>query len=140
MTIRAGGRQRTRVAPPLEKVIQRAIIRALTLAGYNLQKIGNGAVRVPDCKRKGGRFVRLGGKPGFPDLFVVGLAVHLEVKRPGQDLTDDQKLWHADAKRRGAHVFTVYSVEEAFAAVRSVERNQRAIADVIEIARARRSA
>lgn len=67
------------------------------------------------------------GGDGAPDLLceVLGAdgqwrAVWLEVKSAEGQLSPAQVRWHAAAARRGRHVFTVRSAEEALAAVRSV--------------------
>lgn len=62
--------------------------------------------------------VRYGLGRGGPDLVAIarGRFLGLEVKAPGGRLSDDQKLWHAAARRHGALIAVVQTVDEAVAA------------------------
>lgn len=57
---------------------------------------------------------------GFPDLYVEfgGLRTLMEVKMPGERLTERQERWHREhLEKTGRRVPIVYSVEDALAAV-----------------------
>lgn len=74
-----------------------------------------------------GRPVVFGLGPGTPDIMGVfcvqtdgeplGVAVGIEVKRPGEKLSPDQVRAHKVLRSFGARVFTVYSAADAVAAV-----------------------
>lgn len=68
------------------------------------------------------RFVHYGLGKGSPDLVgmlrVNGRFVGFEVKRPGEGPTKDQQLWHAVARKAGAFVAVVHSVDEALDALK----------------------
>lgn len=103
--------RKTREAP-----IQKAIIDALRLKGYYVEKIGNGVLR------DGKRYAKLGGRPGFPDLLVIarpyGLVIFLEVKSDVGAMSVNQKFWHATARLFGAHTAMVRTVDAAILAVK----------------------
>jgi hypothetical protein len=64
----------------------------------------------------GGRIGRVKLAPsGTPDIYThLGW---LEVKRPGEELSEKQEAWHSKAKEFGVRVATVRSVQEAVATV-----------------------
>jgi dihydropteroate synthase len=72
------------------------------------------------------RFIAYGLGPGSPDLILIlaprGRLVGLEVKRPGEDATPEQRHVHAIWRRFGADVVVVHDVEEARAAVDDARR------------------
>lgn len=61
----------------------------------------------------------LGTRKGWPDLEFLnhGLAHFMEVKAPGNDLSQDQRTCHDALRRAGCKVATVWSVEEAHAQI-----------------------
>jgi len=64
---------------------------------------------------------KCGGCPGFPDIYgwnKLGLFFGLEVKTGMGRLSPVQKIWHDMARRTGACVAVVRSVEEAMAFLR----------------------
>lgn len=80
-----------------------------------LEKFGFWAWRVNAGTRASGR-IKL-APVGTPDICVVSPSGWIEVKLPGNDLSDDQREWHARAKRFGVRVTTVWSVGEAVTVV-----------------------
>jgi len=88
---------------PSEADIKADLIKALTIAGAEVHRIQAG--------RRGK--MHLGGK-GIPDLFVLwGVGVWIEVKRPGESLSEDQKKVHKKLTDAGHCVLVVSSVESA---------------------------
>jgi len=78
-----------------------------------------GAVnKMPGCRAKKIHGSVFGS--GWPDVLAVakGLAVFLEVKRPGKSMTRLQKLEMEKWRKAGAIVGVVYGVEEAEGMVR----------------------
>lgn len=87
-----------------ETHLSRSIQRALRMAGFWV-------IRLQSSGRRGSRTMA-NGEPGLPDLYLPGLG-HIEVKRPGQALSENQLKWHARAKSSGVRVWTVDSAAEA---------------------------
>lgn len=79
-----------------------------------LEKLGFWVMRVNAGKR--GR-VRMAPK-GTPDLLCLLPYLWLEVKRPGEELNDNQVIWHEKAKKEGIPCCIVSSVGDAVTAVR----------------------
>jgi hypothetical protein len=103
-----------------ETSLSKSIRLALNAAGFWCIRIGSLKVK------KGKRMIR-SGEPGVPDLAVLSPCTGwLEVKRPGEDLSDDQKTWHAKAARAGVRVAVVRSVREAVEVVSLWRRDKRA--------------
>jgi hypothetical protein len=102
-----------------ETALSRSIRLALSVAGFWCIRIGSLKVK------KGKRMIR-SGEPGVPDLMVQSPFGWLEVKRPGEELSDDQKTWHAKAARAGVRVAVVRSVREAVEIVSLWRRDRRA--------------
>lgn len=54
--------------------------------------------------------------PGLPDLYAVSkrfkLAIWVEVKAPGGELSRAQRRWHEDARAAGAIVVSVWGVDD----------------------------
>lgn len=63
------------------------------------------------------RVIRYGLCPSSADLVGImaptGRWVCLEVKRPGESMTPDQRVWAAAVRRLGGFVAEVHSIEEA---------------------------
>lgn len=109
---------------PLERDIQRAIVRVLRLHRFDVEVLRQGAMRVRDPGKTRTRFVRQGMSAGTPDLYVVHTrAIWLEVKRPSGRLTEAQEELHEAWRRRGVFVAVVRSPVEAVEAVRAAEAN-----------------
>jgi hypothetical protein len=86
-----------------ETDISRSIRRTLTAAGFHVERINAGKVRV-----RGGWFE--GASAGTPDTVIVAPARAygwLETKTEETDLNPNQRKWHAEAKRRGVRVAVV---------------------------------
>ena len=94
-----------------ETSISGAIRDALNALGYPTIRINTGTAR------RRGHHVQL-APPGTPDNLCMAPYLWLEVKRPGEDLNDNQRAWHAWAARHGIPVVTVETVAEAVDAVR----------------------
>jgi hypothetical protein len=98
-----------------EAELQRQIVKDLTFAlgaGTRGFVIEQNAVR--------SRRVKRGPEPGTPDLQVVlrgGVTAWLEVKLPGEELSESQVHWHVAAIRLGHRVHVVRSTSEALRAV-----------------------
>ena len=76
----------------------------------NLRKLGFWVERTNAGETGGVRHL----PAGTPDLLILAPTYGwLEVKLDGSDLNDNQKRWHARAKRCGIPVATVRSVKEA---------------------------
>src|SRR5262245_18672644 len=88
-----------------ETELSRAIRRELERLGFMVERIQSGQHRVT------GGYVHCASK-GTPDLHLVGLG-WLEVKRPGETVSEDQARWHARARRAGARVAVVDHVFQA---------------------------
>lgn len=105
-----------------ESAIQKAIMQALRLKGYYVEKIGNGVRKEKATPTTKARFAKLGGRPGFPDLLVIvrpyGLMILLEVKNEDGEMSPKQKAWHATARMFGAHTAMVRTVGAALLAVK----------------------
>lgn len=78
-----------------------------------LRRIGAWAYRVNAGSRGGVRMA----PAGTPDICVIDPPGWLEVKRPGEKLSPDQKVWHDKARRRGIRVATVTNKEQALVLV-----------------------
>ena len=87
-----------------ETQLQKSIVDALNQAGY-------WAFRVNSGTRSNGT-VKLAPK-GTPDICLVSPPGWLEVKLPGKELSEDQKTWHARARRLGVRVATVTGTMES---------------------------
>ena len=85
--------------------LSKAIDKALKKCGFMVERVQTGEHRV-----RGG-YLRCASN-GTPDRVVVGLG-WIEIKRPGEKLSDDQEDWHRRAIARGARVAVVRSVQEA---------------------------
>lgn len=90
-----------------ETELSKAIRDNLEKLGFMVERIQSGSVKV----QRG--FMRL-ASAGTPDLCIIGLG-WLEIKRPGQKLTEDQERWHDRARRAGAWVAVAESVSDAAA-------------------------
>ena len=103
---------------PLEKNIQKRIISLLRFNGIYIYP--SKCVGIPDKKAKGG--LRRAPVKGIPDLtgffdkrrypHLSGVAVYVEVKRPGEDLTINQRLFLETAKTAGCFAIVAHSTEE----------------------------
>lgn len=78
-----------------------------------LEAIGALVVRVQSGTARGGK-QRL-AKTGTPDLWVAwrGATMWLEVKLPGEKLSEAQEIWHAKCRAEGGDVRVVQSAHEA---------------------------
>lgn len=76
-----------------------------------LEKFGFWAWRVNAGTRGNGR-IKL-APAGTPDICVVSPEGWIEVKLPGEDLSDVQRAWHARAIALGVRVATAWSVYDA---------------------------
>ena len=88
-----------------ERDLQRAIVDAL-------RKSGVWVVRTGVSMKRGKRGTQ-SGEPGMPDLHLVGLRAWLEVKLPGEELSEEQVEWHEKAKLNGVPVDVATTVAEA---------------------------
>ena len=117
----------TRAARPREAEVQRAIELALGAEpDCLLMRNSVGVARNVDDEGRE-RFIAYGlGGPGSPDLILIlapgGRLVGLEVKRPGEDATPEQRHVHAIWRRFGAVVAMVHDVEEARAVLDEARR------------------
>lgn len=92
-----------------ETDISRTIRQALTAAGYHVERVNSG--KVPT---RNGWYA--GASPGCPDTVVCAPAFAygwLETKTDEGDLNDNQREWHAKAKRKGVRVAVVRTAREA---------------------------
>jgi len=90
----------------LETTLKKNICVALDTMGFRVVRIQSGRAKV----RGGWMWL---AKKGTPDLLVLSPYVFLEVKRPGKELSPDQRDWHDWAKGAGVPVTTVRGVQEA---------------------------
>jgi hypothetical protein len=111
--------------PPLERVTQRAIVNGLRKLGLAVVAVPNGGqysgsseqrIRMAMAKRADGEVA------GFPDLIVLtkrgtGRVGFIEVKRVGEVARENQIACHAHLAADGHPVVTVWSLDEAVAAV-----------------------
>jgi hypothetical protein len=93
-----------------ETDISRSIRKALTLAGYHVERVNSG--KVPT---RNGYFQ--GASPGTPDTVVLAPYGWLETKTPIGKLNENQKKWHARAEKLGVRVAVVRSASDAIRAV-----------------------
>jgi len=99
---------------PLERDYQADIVANLEKAGCVVTRLNAGVARSFD----GRRIIRL-AKKGTTDLVVAtfeGKTVWLEVKRPGEKPSADQRKYHARLRAMGHTVAVAESVDEALAA------------------------
>jgi hypothetical protein len=87
-----------------ETALVRSIVQVLTTCGFWV-------IRLNVTGRRGER-TSATGEPGLPDLYLPSLG-HIEVKRPGQNLSPAQVAWHAKAAKHGLRVRVVSSPEDA---------------------------
>ena len=105
--------------PPFEKErhLQSAFLKAINEAPLGAWAIENIVVK----KTRGAHVEVTGLGTGSPDLLVLlapaGKVIFLEVKTEDGVLSDAQIEWHGSARRHGASVHVVRSVEEAVAVV-----------------------
>jgi hypothetical protein len=96
-----------------ETAISRSIKAALVSLGCMVIRVQSGMVS------KGAHWIHL-AQAGTPDLCVMtpdAKTVWCETKTPVGSLSDEQKNWHAEARKRGHRVAVVRSVSEAVEAV-----------------------
>ena len=90
-----------------------------------LMRNANGVARNIDPEGRE-RFTRMGLPNGSPDLVGIlsprGKWLALEVKRPGESTTAEQRRVHAIWRRFGAFVATVHSPDEARAALEEARK------------------
>jgi hypothetical protein len=91
-----------------ETDLLRSIIKELTSAGYWVFRVNSGT--------RGSGTVKL-APPGTPDICCVSPPGWIEVKLPGESLSEKQAEWHARAKGRGVRVGSVSGVSEAMVLV-----------------------
>ncbi len=97
-----------------EKPIERAILQYLQLIGITAWKQNNGAFKVE------GRFIRVFMDADGNGIVVLdiagwmpdGRALHIEVKRPGENPTEDQRAFLENAKKSGCVAFVARSVDD----------------------------
>lgn len=97
-----------------EVELQRSIIRALEKCGIWVIRTG--------VSRKRGKSGTQSGEPGMPDLWTpLGW---LEVKLPGEELSDEQEEWHDRARQHGhaVRVAVVRSVGDTIKVINSWRR------------------
>ena len=108
-----------RVAAVTETELMLRILDALQRSGTGLYWRNN----TGSLKDERGRWVKFGLGLGSPDIVGIlapsGRFVGVEVKRPGEHPTPEQRAWHRAATNAGALIAVVHSVEEALAAVGS---------------------
>ena len=108
-----------------ERDIQFEIREALGLEpGLVLYRNSVGVAREWDPKTHTQRVIRYGLAPGSADLIgsFYGRFVGLEVKRPGEYPTKEQRMWADLLRNNGAYVVTVRSIEDAKAAIEELKR------------------
>lgn len=99
-------------AKPTEQQLQRQILDGLTADGWFAWRNNTGAFAL---RHKGKtRFVRFGVK-GAPDILAIrrGVALAVEVKKPGNLTTDDQQAWGFKWEDHGG----IYVVANSYADV-----------------------
>ena len=96
---------------PSEHEIQSAILGFLEMKHIFHFRSNTGAFAGEYKGKK--RFVRFGRK-GAPDIFAVvnGLAIGIEVKRPGKGLSEDQQAFCEEFRRAGGVYITARSLED----------------------------
>lgn len=109
--------QKTLMTGKPETQLQTAIVKAL-------RQMGVWVIVMNVTKRRGKRGVNC-GEPGMPDLCLVTLgekwshlAGWIEVKMPGEKLSEDQVSWHDRASEQNVLVGTADSITEAIRLVR----------------------
>jgi hypothetical protein len=88
-----------------ETKLSKAVHDALLAAGF-------WSLRIQSGKHKVRRGYLHCAEAGTPDRYVVGLG-WMEIKRPGEELSYDQKRWHKRATELGERVVVVESASEA---------------------------
>ena len=102
-----------------ETKLSKSIRTGLERLGYWVIRVQSGVLPV----QKFGKlyFVHC-AEAGTPDLLVIApVWCFLEVKTAKGRLNDDQKAWHAKAKKRGVPVKVVRSLSEALKELKSYE-------------------
>lgn len=94
---------------PSETAIQAAGIELLEENGFRSERINCGRSR----GFHGG--ILHHARKGTPDTLLVWPYGWIEFKRPGEELNDDQKDWHAWAAENGVPHTVAHSPEEALA-------------------------
>jgi len=92
---------------PSETAIQSAGIELLETHGFRAERINCGRSR----GFHGG--ILHHARKGTPDTLVVWPYGWIEFKRPGEELNEDQKEWHAWAEENGVPHTVAYSAEDA---------------------------
>lgn len=93
-----------------ETKIQRSIVETIEALGVPCERVQAGQHKV-----RGG-YMHCASN-GTPDLWTA--LGWIEVKKPGEDLSEDQRKWHEAAKRFGVRVAVVHSVQDAVLVVKS---------------------
>lgn len=94
-----------------ETAVQKRIVDDLTKMGVWVVRTAVSAKRSKNTART--------GETGLPDLHVVSasptssVSGWIEVKKPGEDLSPGQVIWHAKARRRGINVGVATNSTEA---------------------------
>lgn len=99
-----------------EHDIQSLILEALDRAGALAIRVNSGLVKL------GGRHVRLAPK-GTSDIIALyrGWYLAIEVKRPGESLSDEQRAFLVDVEECGGKAVVAYSVEDVVSALAWVD-------------------
>ena len=96
---------------PLEKEIQKTILDYLRLKGYFCWK--NNTAGIFDQRSKS--YIP-SHNVGAPDIFVIvpplGRCIAIEVKRPGNYQSQEQKEWQKRHEKSGGIYWLVYSIDE----------------------------
>lgn len=100
----------TRARPRSEKAIEADIIR-------NIRQLGAFVVKMSQPRRS---MVT----EGTPDLLILwgryGIALWVEVKRPGGKLRTMQAVWHREARAAGQTVIVATNTDEVITALKSM--------------------
>ncbi len=108
---------------PEDTALSKSIRKALTKLGIWVIRVQSGIIPAEYKGRK--RFIHC-AEPGTPDLFLVRLNTWLEVKTAKGELNEEQKLWHARARKEGVRVAVVRSVGDALTVARMAQADKRA--------------
>jgi hypothetical protein len=111
---RKGRKREVGESVPLEREIQRDVVKYLKLIGATVVRVNSGMQVVAATATKKARAVRYNSAPGCSDLLVAlrGRFVAIECKRPGNVPTALQREFLASVQRSGGVAIFVVSVAD----------------------------